>query len=249
MDYVTRPQNRFVNWRLDYRSSPASFVDDCFVPTFVGPFCAPEKVEPLSLLSPACWHTQTRRARSAACSRLRLTVEATDGSTYCDTQRVWLDNKNICVRIRIDAVPKCADLNVSQFALPPDCSVEWRLPVSGIAYDPTSIRLAPLTRPNDNFDYYTVTVTKQGGPSLQIPVPVRAGQLLPRHVAGRLVHTVSGRSGGGDVYGTLDDVRSTRSRSQCNASSCRTWFRRVSPWSGASVASTPSRCRRGIARF
>jgi hypothetical protein len=83
--------------------------------------------------------------------------------------------------VQIDAVPKCADLFISQFALPPDCSVPWSLLVSGIAYDeyiyetgfPPGVSLT--TRPNDNFDHYVVSVTKQGGPSISIPIPGPGG--------------------------------------------------------------------------
>jgi hypothetical protein len=114
-----------------------------------------------------------------------------------------LDNKNICGRIRIDAVPKCADLNISQFALPPDCSVEWKLPVSGIAYDPYIDPLAPLTRPNDNFDYYSVTVTRQGGPSLQIPVPGPGGSCFYGTSRIGSCTQCPGDPGGGNVWGTL----------------------------------------------
>ena len=176
VDYTTPAQNRFINWRTDSSVLTSNWVDDCFVPSFFGPFCSPfRKVEPLSLLSPSCWPTMVAPCQLSGLYTLRLTVEATDGSTQCDTQRVWLDNKGICVRIRIDAVPKCADLFVSNFAQPPDCSVPWSLPVSGIAYDPYIDPALPFTRPNDNFDYYTVTVRKQGGPSLQLPVPGPGG--------------------------------------------------------------------------
>jgi hypothetical protein len=77
--------------------------------------------------------------------------------------------------IRIDAVPKCADLFVSTFAKPPDCTVPWSLPISGIAYDEYIDELLPLTRPNDNFDYYEIKVTKQGGSQISIPIPGPGG--------------------------------------------------------------------------
>lgn len=97
-------------------------------------------------------------------------VEDTDGNLYCDTQRLWIDNKPICAKVRIDAVPKCQDLFVSQFANPPECSAAWNLPLSGIAYDAYINDALPLTRPNDNFDYYQIHVTKQGGPTITIPI-------------------------------------------------------------------------------
>ncbi|MGH9882050.1 MAG: hypothetical protein ACRD6N_11495, partial [Pyrinomonadaceae bacterium] len=85
-------------------------------------------------------------------------------------QQVWIDNKPICALIYIDAVPKCADLFVSKFAIPPDCSVPWPLPLAGIAFDELIDTLAPPTRPNDNFDYYEIKVRKQGGPQINIPI-------------------------------------------------------------------------------
>ena len=92
-------------------------------------------------------------------------------NTYCDTQSLWIDNKYPCGAIRIDAVPKCADLFISQFAQPPDCGNPWGLPLSGIAFDPLIDELALPNRPNDNFDYYIVEIEKQGGPTVQIPIP------------------------------------------------------------------------------
>lgn len=176
--YATPSQNRFINWRLDSSVLTSVFVDDCYIPTAIPPFCTPfRKIDPLSLLSPSCWNTITGACQRSGLFTIRLTVEATDGTTYCDTQRFWLDNKPICGRIRIDAVPKCADLFVSKFANPPDCFTPWNLPVSGIAYDPYIDTAMPLTRPNDNFDYYTVAITKQGGPTLNIPIPAMGSGL------------------------------------------------------------------------
>jgi hypothetical protein len=204
VDYDTPAKNRFINWRLDSSVLTSDWVDDCFIPSFIPPFCAPlTRVLPQSLLSPDCWQTLTGACEMSGLVTLRLTVEATDGSTYCDTQRIWLDNKNICARIRIDAVPKCADLFVSKFALPPDCSTEWKLPISGIAYDPYIDPMAPLSRPNDNFDYYTVTITKQGGPSLQIPIPGPGGSCYHGVTRVGSCTQCPGDPLGGDIYGTL----------------------------------------------
>jgi hypothetical protein len=219
VDYVTPAQNRFINWRLDSSVLTSVFVDDCFVPTFVGPFCAPlTKNEPLSLLSPDCWKTTTVPCQMSGLITIRLTVEATDLSKYCDLQRIWIDNKDICAHIRIDAVPKCADLNVSKFALPPDCSVEWKLPVSGIAWDPYIDPAAPFTRPNDNFDYYTVTVTKQGGPSLQIPIPGPGGSCYFGVTRVGSCTQCPGDPPGGDTYGTLTTFDLRAVDPMCSAS-------------------------------
>lgn len=202
VDYSTPAQQRWINWRTDSSVLTSDWVDDCFVPTLFGPFCSPfRKVEPLSLLSPDCWQTLIAKCQLSGLYTLRLTVNATDGSSECDTQSIWLDNKDICARIRIDAVPKCADLFISQFALPPDCSVPWNLPVSGIVYDPYIDPTQPHMRPNDNFDYYTVTVTKQGGPSLQIPVPGPGGSCF--YGTSRVGTCFQCPDDPADAYGTL----------------------------------------------
>jgi hypothetical protein len=101
---------------------------------------------------------------------LRLTVEDAASNLYYDTQRIWLDNKWPCAAIRINAVPPCAVVNLSQFANPPDCSVPWQLPLAGIAYDEYIDYTLPFNRPNDNFDFYWIKVSKQGGSWVQIPV-------------------------------------------------------------------------------
>ena len=170
--YDTPVKQRYINRRTDFSTLTSVWGPDCMV-TPPGPppcFSPPWRSVPDALLYASCWNSHVASCQLSGLFTLRLIVEATDGSTYCDTQRVWIDNKQPCAMIRIDAVPKCADLFISQFALPPDCSVPWSLPVSGIAYDEYIDPLAPLTRPNDNFDYYIVKVTRQGGPTVQIPI-------------------------------------------------------------------------------
>ena len=71
--------------------------------------------------------------------------------------------------------------------------------IAGGAIDPT----LPFTRPNDNFDYYTVTVTKQGGPSLQIPVPGPGGACYYGTSRVGSCTQCPGDPAGGDIYGTL----------------------------------------------
>ena len=52
VDYVTPAQQRWINWRTDSSVLTSDWVDDCFVPTLIGPFCSPFlRVEPLSLRS------------------------------------------------------------------------------------------------------------------------------------------------------------------------------------------------------
>jgi hypothetical protein len=174
VDFNTPAQYRAINMRTDTSVLTASWGPDCLVPVPFPPWCLLN--DPQALLYPSSWETRVGGCQLSGLYTLRLVVEDTDGNTYCDTQRVWLDNKPITALIQISAVPKCADLFVSQFAQPPDCSVPWPLPVSGIAYDEYIDDTAMVhPRPDDNFDYYVVSVEKQGGPSISIPIPGPGG--------------------------------------------------------------------------
>ena len=174
VDYTTIWQNREMNMRKDTSVLTARWVDDCVVPNpFPPPFCFLEV--PDARLKPSCWQTRTSSCEMSGLITLRLTVEDTAGNFYYDTQQVWIDNKPVCAMIRLDAVPACGDLNISDFAKPPDCGVPWYLPISGIAYDEYIDDTRPLTRPNDNFDFYWVKVAKQGGTEVQIPISIGGG--------------------------------------------------------------------------
>lgn len=169
VEYNTPAQYRAMNLRQDTSVLTAVWVGDCLVPFWP---CPPGWFDPQALLSPSSWQTQTGACSISGLFTLRLVVEDTDGNRYYDTQKIWLDNKPVCARIFIDAVPKCADLHVSKFALPPDCSVPWNVPLRGVAYDELIDSGLPAGRPNDNFDYYKIQVSKQGGPTIDIPIVV-----------------------------------------------------------------------------
>ena len=173
VDFTTAAQQRQINMRTDTSVLTAAWGPDCLVPVPFPPYCLLN--DPTGLLDPSSWNSLDGACGRSGLYTLRLTVTDTMGGTYCDTQRLWLDNKPISASIRIDAVPKCADLYISQFAVPPDCSVTWNLPVSGIAYDEYIDDTLPLSRPNDNFDYYVVSIEKQGGPTLTLPIPGPGG--------------------------------------------------------------------------
>jgi hypothetical protein len=174
VEFNTPAQYRAINMRTDTSVLTAYWTADCLVPVPFPPWCLLN--DPQALLSPSSWSSNVGGCQLSGLYTIRLIVEDTNGFTYCDTQRVWLDNKPITALIRIDAVPKCADLFISQFAQPPDCSVPWGLPLNGIAYDEyIDETMMPFARPNDNFDYYVLSVTKQGGPSISIPVPGPGG--------------------------------------------------------------------------
>ncbi|HML79340.1 hypothetical protein [Geobacter sulfurreducens] len=168
VEYNTVWQYRDMNMRKDTSVLTASWVTDCVVPVPFPPYCLMNVPE--ARLAPSCWQTHVSTCGLSGLVTLRLMVEDTGGTLYYDTQKVWIDNKPICAMIRIDAVPRCADIRISSFATPPDCGVPWNLPLSGIAWDEYIDPALPLTRPNDNFDFYWVKVSKQGGTEVQIPV-------------------------------------------------------------------------------
>lgn len=173
VEYNTIWQYRDMNMRKDTSVLTARWVEDCVIELSFPPYCLLKVPE--ALLQPSCWQTHTSTCGLSGLITLRLVVEDTLANLYYDTQRVWIDNKPICAMIRIDAVPKCEDIYLSKFAIPPDCGVPWPLPISGIAYDEYIDNALPLTRPNDNFDYYWVKAKKQGGSEVQIPVPGPGG--------------------------------------------------------------------------
>lgn len=166
--FTTPAQYRAINMRTDTSVLTADWGPDCLLPLPFPPWCG--IFEPDGRLVPKFWNSNPGGCHLSGLFTIRLVVEDTLGNSYCDTQRVWLDNKSITALITILAVPKCTDLFVSRFAIPPDCSVAWNLPLSGIAYDEYIDESLPLTRPNDNFDYFVITVEKQGGPTIQIPI-------------------------------------------------------------------------------
>ncbi len=171
VDFVTLAQNRFINWRLGLSDLTALWGPDCFIPSLAS-ICAPFR-DPLpnSLLYNRCWQSNLGGCQLNGLYTFRLRAVDTNNNLYCDTQSLWIDNKYPCGAIRIDSVPKCADLFISNFAQPPDCSNPWALPLSGIAFDPLIDELALPNRPNNNFDFYYVQIEKQGGPTVQIPIP------------------------------------------------------------------------------
>lgn len=166
--FTTPAQRRAINMRTDTSVLTAVWGPTCLVPTSNAPWCL--LFEPDGQLMPTTWNTNIGGCQLSGLFTLRLVVEDTLGNSYCDTQRLWLDNKPITALITILSVPKCTDLFISKFATPPDCSVEWNLPLSGIAYDEYIDETLPLTRPNDNFDYYAITLEKQGGQTIDIPI-------------------------------------------------------------------------------
>jgi hypothetical protein len=174
IEYSTIWQYRDMNMRTDTDSLTSVWVTDCVVPWPFPPYCLAS--QPEARLSPSCWQTRLSGCQLSGLYTLKLDVEDVDGNHYCDLQRIWLDNKPIHGLLRIDAVPSCSDLKLSQFANPPDCSNPWALPLVGIAYDEYIDETLPVNqRPNDNFDHYWIKVARQGGPEVQIPIDAADG--------------------------------------------------------------------------
>ena len=102
---------------------------------------------------------------------LLLDVEDTLGNHNYDTQHVWFDNKRMYYEVTgLQGVKGCEDLSLPKFVPPgAPCDTPWPLNLMGIVYD-EYIEPANFAYPSDNFDYYRLRVTRQGGPTYQIPV-------------------------------------------------------------------------------
>jgi hypothetical protein len=105
---------------------------------------------------------------------LLLEVEDTLGNWYYDTQHVWFDNKPIHVKFTgLDGVESCSSLHLTDdgIYLPTGatCSQPWPMNLMGIVYD-EYIDETDASYPSDNFDFYSLRITKQGGPTYHVPI-------------------------------------------------------------------------------
>ncbi|HEY7282775.1 MAG TPA: hypothetical protein VID47_14410 [Actinomycetota bacterium] len=100
-----------------------------------------------------------------------LEVTDTLGNVTYDTQQVWFDNKPISVEFTgLETVPRCSDVDLAKHApAGGPCGVPWPLNATGIVYD-EYIDETDTSYPSDNFDFYSLSVTRQGGPSFTVPV-------------------------------------------------------------------------------
>ncbi len=139
-----------------------------------------------------CFHSETQlplavtvagcpdphhRCRSGKYTLL-LDVWDTLNNHYYDTQHVWFDNKPLqtdkhVVFAGLQGLAACTDLHLTAGSVfvPPGapCGVPWPVSLLGIAYD-EYIDETDLSYPSDNFDYYSLWITRQGGPTLSVPV-------------------------------------------------------------------------------
>lgn len=102
---------------------------------------------------------------------LLLHVTDTAGNDYYDTQQVWFDNKPIHVEFDgLEGVGSCQDVCLSKYVPKgAPCNACWPMNLLGIAFDEW---IEPLNSsyPSNNFDYYSLSVTRQGGPTYSIPI-------------------------------------------------------------------------------
>ncbi|HEV2964396.1 MAG TPA: hypothetical protein VG649_21390, partial [Candidatus Angelobacter sp.] len=100
VDYATPAQYRFINMRTGTSTLTADWVADCFKPSFVNlctPFPPPFITSvPNALLAPSSWNSNIGGCNLNGLYTFRLLVTDTNGNTYCDTQRLWIDNKFPC---------------------------------------------------------------------------------------------------------------------------------------------------------
>ena len=131
---------------------------------------------------------------------LLLQVEDTAGNFYYDTQHVWFDNKPIHVEFGgLEGLAACSDLCLGKF-IPPGapCGVPWPINLLGIAYDEYIDNAIPAY-PSDNFDFYSLSITRQGGPTYSVPITLSLPPLaLPPFVPLDLSEALKGRSRVGD---------------------------------------------------
>ena len=125
--------------------------------------------------SPSCPDPH-HRCRSGKYTLL-LDVTDTNDIHYYDTQQVWFDNKPMFSDVHvlfqgIEGLPGCTDMSLIHFAPPgAPCGVAWNVNLLGVAYD-EYIDETDLGYPSDNFDFYSLSITKQGGPTLSVPISV-----------------------------------------------------------------------------
>ena len=102
---------------------------------------------------------------------LLLDVEDTIGNHYYDTQHAWFDNKALHLSLGgLEGLKSCETLSMKKFTGTKPCAQPWPLPVMGTAYDEYII---PKNHayPSDNFDFYTLTITRNcGGPTYSVPI-------------------------------------------------------------------------------
>lgn len=137
---------------------------------------------------------------------LLLDVWDTLGNHYYDTQHVWFDNKPLHVEFGgLKGLPGCTDLHLGPDTMfvPPGapCGIPWPVNLLGIAYDESIDYFDPGfdIYPNNNFDFYDLSITRQGGPTYNVPITLMLPPpAVPPFVPLDPVEVLRGRSRKGD---------------------------------------------------
>ncbi len=112
-----------------------------------------------------------------------ILLEVTDtlNNRYYDTQQVLFDNKTMAANVHVlfhglEGLPSCQDLHLNPNSpfIPPGapCNVQWPVNLLGIAYDELIDEMDINAYPNNNFDFYSLYITKQTGEVLNVPITV-----------------------------------------------------------------------------
>jgi hypothetical protein len=130
-------------------------------------------------LEPDCWDTTKLPAcldaREHHCASgqytVLLDVEDLLGNHYYDTQHAWIDNKPLHLLMGgIQGHDGCEPLSLSRFSGGQPCATPWPRNLLGTAFDEWIIWDDP-TYPSNNFDGYSITITRNcGGPSYRVPI-------------------------------------------------------------------------------
>jgi hypothetical protein len=129
-------------------------------------------------LQPSCFDSTTLPAcldddHHCASGQYTLLLDVEDelGNHYYDTQCVWFDNKPLHVSLGgIKGLKSCEEMSLQRYVGDRPCGTPWPAPVMGTAFDEWIIHTIS-TYPSNNFDYYSLSLTKNcGGPVYSVPI-------------------------------------------------------------------------------
>jgi hypothetical protein len=118
---------------------------------------------------PAC--LDAKHGCASGAYTLLLDVEDTQGDHYYDTQCCVFDNKTLHVAFGgLEGLEPCQEMSLKRFVRDRPCGVAWPIAAFGTVYD-EYIDPADHSYPSDNFDFYTLSITRGcGGPTYQVPI-------------------------------------------------------------------------------
>ena len=133
---------------------------------------------PVPYLTPSSWQTKPGVGATPQTGKFSALLEVidTDGNTYYDIQRVWVDNEDVEAAITgIGGLLPCMDLYMKEKTPPHGFRT---VDVEGTAWDSLIVATDP-NAPSDNFGQYILDFQKQGASGWQVletstsPVPAR----------------------------------------------------------------------------